>query len=674
MTTSGHTLNKRPTGRPASATLRQAFPDVADQLVDQSLGDTLAKGSSSRVEWQCPNGHRWHAVVYNRTASKNPTGCPVCAGKLIQPGVNDLATLRPDVAALLKDQSLATTLPQFSNKKVELRCAMNPQHTWNAPVSRLTKQGSGCPVCSGRVPETGTSDLATRRPDIASMLVDTSSAAHLTEASSQKVKVRCTTNPRHIWTASVYHLVRLGTGCPVCSGRVPDPGITDLATTDPAIAATLVDVDQAHRVTRRSMKKLEWRCPIDPSHTWAASVSNRVIARASGCPVCDNKVVVSGVNDLATTHPNLAAELADPREALTVTAGSDTVLQWVCAKNAEHVYAAHLYHRTGKRPTGCPRCSNRGPSNAELELSEIVRTLAGTQSVLTSDQTILPGRHELDIVIPHQHLAIEFNGTYWHSEGAGRTADFHQNKSAMAAEAGYQLLHVWADDFEHRRGAIIRTIAHKMHAVDRLPLVLGDLDDVDTSRVMARTLRLEQVSSREARQFLTLHHVQGAVGATIHLGLRDGQGRLRALLSLRSPRANARMHRDSGQWEIQRYATAGIVAGGFTKLLSYAQKLLPQQGHALTGWISFSAREVSDGGLYRAAGFTAEAQLPPDYRYVGNATGWTRAPKERFQKKRFRDDPALDYEEGWTERQAAQANGLYRVWDAGKTRWVKPVS
>src|SRR5699024_1019022 len=151
---------KRPTGRPASATLRQAFPDVADQLVDQSLGDTLAKGSSSRVEWQCPNGHRWHAVVYNRTASKNPTGCPVCAGKLIQPGVNDLATLRPDVAALLKDQSLATTLSQFSNKKVELRCTVNPQHTWNAPVSRLTKQGSGCPVCSGRVPETGTSDLA----------------------------------------------------------------------------------------------------------------------------------------------------------------------------------------------------------------------------------------------------------------------------------------------------------------------------------------------------------------------------------------------------------------------------------------------------------------------------------------------------------------------------------
>src|SRR5699024_4513299 len=178
---------KRPTGRPASATLRQAFPDVADQLVDQSLGDTLAKGSSSRVEWQCPNGHRWHAVVYNRTASKNPTGCPVCAGKLIQPGVNDLATLRPDVAALLKDQSLATTLSQFSNKKVELRCTVNPQHTWNAPVSRLTKQGSGCPVCSGRVPETGTSDLATRRPDIASMLVDTSSAAHLTEASSRKV-------------------------------------------------------------------------------------------------------------------------------------------------------------------------------------------------------------------------------------------------------------------------------------------------------------------------------------------------------------------------------------------------------------------------------------------------------------------------------------------------------
>src|SRR5699024_7111056 len=219
---------------------------------------------------------------------------------------------------------------------------------------------------------------------------------------------------------------------------------------------------------------------------------------------------------------------------------------------------------------------------------------------------------------PHQHLAIEFNGTYWHSEGAGRTADFHQNKSAMAAEAGYQLLHVWADDFEHRRGAIIRTIAHKMHAVDRLPLVLGDLDDVDTSRVMARTLRLEQVPSREARQFLTLHHVQGAVGATIHLGLRDEQGRLRALLSLRSPRANARMHRDSGQWEIQRYATAGIVAGASPNCSAMPRSSCPSRAtRSPAGSRSPLARSLTEASI------APPASLPRHSCHLTTATSAT---------------------------------------------------
>jgi hypothetical protein len=26
-----------------------------------------------------------------------------------------------------------------------------------------------------------------------------------------------------------------------------------------------------------------------------------------------------------------------------------------------------------------------------------------------------------------------------------------------------------------------------------------------------------------------------------------------------------------------------------------------------------------------------------------------------------------------TERELAELNGLHRIWDAGKTRWVKPV-
>ena len=93
-----------------------------------------------------------------------------------------------------------------------------------------------------------------------------------------------------------------------------------------------------------------------------------------------------------------------------------------------------------------------------------------------------------------------------------------------------------------------------------------------------------------------------------------------------------------------------------------------------TRWVSLASAEVSSGALYEKAGFTPEAEIRPSYWYAGGPQRGIRSPKEAYQLSRFKKDPTLDYEEGWTERQAAQANGLYRIWDAGKTRWVKPVS
>lgn len=39
----------------------------------------------------------------------------------------------------------------------------------------------------------------------------------------------------------------------------------------------------------------------------------------------------------------------------------------------------------------------------------------------------------------------------------------------------------------------------------------------------------------------------------------------------------------------------------------------------------------------------------------------------------FKENSSLIYEEGWTEEEAATANGLYRVYDAGRTKWSKMV-
>ena len=66
-------------------------------------------------------------------------------------------------------------------------------------------------------------------------------------------------------------------------------------------------------------------------------------------------------------------------------------------------------------------------------------------------------------------------------------------------------------------------------------------------------------------------------------------------------------------------------------------------------------------------GWINDGELPPDYRYVVDGQ---RVHKFNYRLKRFREDAELEYVEGLTERELADLNGIPRIWDAGKTRYV----
>lgn len=53
----------------------------------------VAYGSIRKVWWTCASGHSWRASPDDRTS--RPRGCPVCSGRIVLPGFNDLATTRP---------------------------------------------------------------------------------------------------------------------------------------------------------------------------------------------------------------------------------------------------------------------------------------------------------------------------------------------------------------------------------------------------------------------------------------------------------------------------------------------------------------------------------------------------------------------------------------------------
>lgn len=93
----------------------------------------------------------------------------------------------------------------------------------------------------------------------------------------------------------------LGEGCPICAGRPP------LREAHPSLAAewhpTRNGKTAPDDVTAGSTRPAWWlgKC----GHEWRAGVGSR--ARGAGCPYCSGKRALAGFNDLATTHPDLAA-------------------------------------------------------------------------------------------------------------------------------------------------------------------------------------------------------------------------------------------------------------------------------------------------------------------------------------------------------------------------------
>lgn len=110
-------------------------------------------------------------------------------------------------------------------------------------------------------------------------------------------------------------------------------------------------------IGRGSHEYVSWKCH-KCGYTWEAQVYNR--ANGKGCPCCANRVVVPGINDLATTDPELAAEWHPTLNDLNpteVTRGQSKKVYWLCPK-CGNVWQDSLNHRSrGRGCSVCKRCN-----------------------------------------------------------------------------------------------------------------------------------------------------------------------------------------------------------------------------------------------------------------------------------------------------------------------------
>jgi fructose-specific component phosphotransferase system IIB-like protein len=261
--------------------LATTHPDLALQAVGWDP-TTLSACSRKKVKWVChlkPN-HKWIAMVKDRS---NGTGCPICSGRKILVGENDLATTHPKLALQVVDRD-PTTLTAGSGKRVDWVCELNQNHVYRATITSRTKtNGTGCPYCAKQMVLVGENDLATTHPHLA-LQAEGWDPTTLSAGSNKKVMWLCTLNPKHQWSTMVINRSR-GRGCSICSGRQVLAGDNDLNTTHPELALQALGWDPTTLIAG-SKKKVSWVCQKNPEHIYQATISSRARPNGTGCPSC----------------------------------------------------------------------------------------------------------------------------------------------------------------------------------------------------------------------------------------------------------------------------------------------------------------------------------------------------------------------------------------------------
>ena len=240
--------------------------------------------------------------------------------------------------------------------------------------------------------------------------------------------------------------------------------------------------------------------------------------------------------------------------------------------------------------------------------------------------------YELDIYLPDFNLAIEYNGSYWHSEGR-KGKEYHLNKTELCNEKGIQLLHIFDfDDLD-----IWKSIISNKLGLNK--------------KIYARKCIIKELEYKEIKDFLNTNHIQGSCSSKINLGLFYN-GELVEVMTFGKPRFNKKY-----DYELLRLCSKKFysVIGGASKLFKYFKE--KYKGSI----ISYANRRFSNGNIYKQLGFKELNKTEPNYWYIKEDKILS-----RYQCQKHKLNSLLEnFNPELSESENMALNGYFRIYDCG---------
>lgn len=289
-------------------------------------------------------------------------------------------------------------------------------------------------------------------------------------------------------------------------------------------------------------------------------------------------------------------------------------------------------------------------SSFEKEVSNILKE-DGIEHE-TKNKKLLNGL-ELDIVIHDKKIAIELNGNLYHSENyGGKNKQYHLNKTEKCNELGYYLIHIFEDEWKHKKSVVIQKLLHILKRKKK-------------RTIGARKCKIKEISSLQKNNFLNKNHIQGEDKCQIKYGAFYNN-ELIGVMTFTNKRNMSEHKTYKNTWELSRYCICNDIScpGLASKMLKkFIKKNLPEK------IISFADRRWTvnkENNLYTKLGFSFVRSIPPDYKYYNTKIDkYRRFHKFLFGKKFIKKKFPKIYSDKKTESMMMLEAGYDRIWDCG---------
>jgi len=301
------------------------------------------------------------------------------------------------------------------------------------------------------------------------------------------------------------------------------------------------------------------------------------------------------------------------------------------------VYDRLKYSSNSELCLHCNPLNSQSSSSGENEISDWLESL--NIKIEKSERTILDNNLELDIYIPDYNVGIEFNGLYWHSE-LFKNKYYHLNKTKECKNKNIRLLHIFEDDWIHRKDVCKSIILNSINKIE--------------NKIYARKCEIKEVKSNTCKDFLDKNHIQGYSRCKYRLGLYYNN----ELISVMT--FGWRKTNNKKEFELIRFCNKinTNVIGGASKLFKSFLN-----NHKYDNMISYADISLFTGDLYEKLGFNFKYLTNPNYFWV---VGSRKFHRFVFNKKNLVKN---GFDPNMTESDIMNKRGYYKIWSCGQMRF-----